>query len=283
VFRSLFISGFTGYLIFALGYAVLQLIRGTDPFLSWLGLVLVAGAPAAFFTWIYLAGRARTARHPVVVSAICGLGTAITMAANWRYGAASGIVHLWAGLGLLAWFAYLRWYSVFGKRSSAALAPGSLLPDFELQSLRGEAVSSSSFRGRHHVFVFYRGNWCPLCTTQIAELAGQYRQLQSLGAEVILISSQPQSHSLRLAKRFDAPMQFFRDANNSAAETLGIKASFGTPMGFQFLGYSSDTAMPTVIIADAQGKILFADETDNYRLRPEPELFLKILREQSAG
>jgi peroxiredoxin len=282
VFRSLFISGFTTYLVFVLAYSVLQLILGTDPFLSWLGLALAAGAPAAFFAWLYLAGRARTSRHPVLVSAVCGLGTAITMAANWRYGSASGIVHLWAGLGLLAWFAYLRWYSIFGKRSSAALAPGSTLPDFELQSLNAEAVSSNSFRGRHHVFVFYRGNWCPLCSAQIAELAGQYRRLQALGAEVILISSQPQSHSLRLAKKFDAPMQFFCDAKNSAAETLGIKASFGTPMGFQLLGYSSDTAMPTVIITDAQGKILFSDETDNYRIRPEPELFLKVLREQPA-
>jgi len=36
--------------------------------------------------------------------------------------------------------------------------------------------------------------------------------------------------------------------------------------------------MPTVIITDEDGKFLFSDETDNYRVRPEPELFLEILR-----
>jgi peroxiredoxin len=278
VFRSIFISCFSGYVVVALVYALLQLFRGMDPLLSWLGLALAAGAPVAFLAWLYVGGQPRTSRHPVAVSAVCGLGTAITMAANWRYGAASGIVHIWAGLCLLAWFAYLRWYSEFGNRGSTVLAPGVTLTEFELQSLQGETVSSSQFRGKKHVFVFYRGNWCPLCSAQIAELAGQYRELAALGAEVILISSQPQSHSARLAKKFDAPMLFLRDVKNSAAKKLGIMAPFGTPLGLQLLGYGNDTAMPTVIITDEDGKILYSDETDNYRVQPEPELFLEILR-----
>ena len=35
--------------------------------------------------------------------------------------------------------------------------------------------------------------------------------------------------------------------------------------------------LPTVIITDAKGKIVFADLTDNYRVRPEPETFLKVI------
>jgi peroxiredoxin len=280
--RSIFISGFSGYVVFALIYAVLQLMRGMEPSLSWLGLALAAGAPVAFLAWLYLAGQARTSAHPVAVSVACGLGTAVTMAANWRYGAASGMVHVWAGLCLLIWFVYLRWYSVFQKRGNPALVQGFGLPEFDLKSLQGEIVNSTSFRGRHHVFIFYRGNWCPLCSAQIAELAGQYRELQNLGAEVILISSQPQAHSLRMANRFDAPMQFFQDVKNAAARKLGIMEPFGTPAGLQLLGYSSDTARPTVIISDPDGKILYTDETENYRIRPEPGEFLNILRQQAS-
>ncbi len=278
--RSTFISAFTGYVGIALVYALWQLIRGVEPALSWLGLALAAGAPMAFIAWLYLASRARTPHHPVAVSVMCGLGTVITLATNSRYGAASGIVHIWAGLCLLGWFVYLRWYSLFPGRKSGALEPGNILPEFELQSLTGEPVSSNSFRDRNHVLVFYRGNWCPLCTAQISELAAQYRELQALGTEVVLISSQPQSHSLRLSRKFDAPMRYLRDENNSAAEKLGIRARFGTPLGMQILGYDNDTAMPTVIIINAEGKILYVDETDNYRVRPEPELFLDVLRKQ---
>lgn len=276
--RALFISAFTGYVVSALLYALVQLFRGLDPLLSWLGLALAAGAPVVFLAGLYIGKQARTPRHPVGVSVVCGLGTAVTMAANWRYGPSSGIVHIWAGLCLLAWFIYLRWYSVFSRRGSAALATGATLADFELRSLQGEVVPSSIFRGKKHVFVFYRGNWCPLCSAQISELAAQYRELSALGAEVILISSQPADHTVRLAKKFDAPMQFFHDEHNSAAKKLGIEAPFGTPLGLQMLGYGNDTAMPTVIVTDEDGNIVFTDETDNYRVRPEPELFMKILR-----
>jgi len=37
--------------------------------------------------------------------------------------------------------------------------------------------------------------------------------------------------------------------------------------------------LPTVIITDAEGKIIFADLTDNYRVRPEPDTFLKVIDE----
>lgn len=48
-------------------------------------------------------------------------------------------------------------------------------------------------------------------------------------------------------------------------------------MGMQMLGYDSETVLPTVIITAAGGRILWADETDNYRVRPEPKLFLTVL------
>ena len=280
ILRSIFVSVFSGYLAFAFFYALLQLVRGMEPFFSWLGLALSAGSPLVFFAWLYLAGAARTSRHPVAVSVFCGLGVAMTMAANWRYGTASGMVHLWAGLCLLAWFAYLQWYSRFSRRNSKSLLRGSSLPEFMLKSLQGDSVSSATFRGKHHVLVFYRGNWCPLCSAQVSELAAHYRELQALDTEVILVSSQPQSHSRKLAQKHEAPMQFLCDPGNSAAKKLGIVHHFGTPMGLQALGYGNDTAMPTVIITDPDGTILFADETDNYRVRPEPGLFLEIIRGQ---
>jgi hypothetical protein len=71
-------------------------------------------------------------------------------------------------------------------------------------------------------------------------------------------------------------MRFLVDTDNAMAKRLGIAAPNGLPMGMEVLGYDSDTVMPTVIMTDATGKILFADLTDNYRLRPEPETFLKV-------
>lgn len=40
-------------------------------------------------------------------------------------------------------------------------------------------------------------------------------------------------------------------------------------MGMQVLGYESDSVLPTVLLTDTQGLIVFSDQTDNYRVRPE--------------
>ena len=93
-----------------------------------------------------------------------------------------------------------------------------------------------------------------------------------------LISPQPPGHTRRLAKKMGVPFLFLVDRGNRAAAKLGIEAPAGIPFGFQVLGYASDSVLPTVVITDASGKILFADLTDNYRVRPEPATFLEVLR-----
>lgn len=72
-------------------------------------------------------------------------------------------------------------------------------------------------------------------------------------------------------------MVFLRDKNNTAAKQLGILQKWGTPMGMQMLGYESDTVLPTVVLTDERGNITFSDQTDNYRVRPEPEAFEALL------
>ena len=280
--RSAFVSAFATYLAAASIFALVQLARGMDPILSWLGLALAALGPLTFFVWIMAAKPARTARHPVEYSIVSAMGLAIALAISWRYGTAAGTTHLWAGFALIGWIIYLRWYSPFKNRPVAALVPGSPLPEFSLQNTGGETVNSSLFRGRPHILLFYRGNWCPFCTAQIRELARQYRDLESAGAVVVLISPQPLTEHRKLAKRFDLPMQFLRDPGNKAAKILEIFAPWGSPMGMQLLGYDSHTVLPTVVICDERGVILYSHLTDNYRIRPEPAEFLKVLNKNQS-
>jgi len=275
--KSIFISSFVSWLAFVSIYAITQLARGMEPLLSWLGLALAAVAPLAFFIKAFLFKSPRTPRHPIEYSILSGMGLAITMAMSYRYGDAAGIMHIWAFLTLLFWLIYLRWYSVFKGRDAKALSVGSSLPEFQLESMDSHTVSSESFMAKPHLLLFYRGNWCPFCTAQIAELATAWKRLEALGVTIILISPQSVKKNLQLAAKFDVPMFFLRDRNNEAAKKLGIVHKWGTPMGMQVLGYDSDTVLPTVIITNAQGKIVFSDQTDNYRVRPEPEVFEKLI------
>ena len=260
-------------------YAITQLAKGMEPLLGWLGLALTAFAPLVFFIKAFLFKSARTPRHPFEYTILSALGLAATIAISHRYGPAAGFIHIWAGVTFVSWIIYLRWYSVFQGRNSQALKVGIMLPDFELESLDGQVVSSESFKAKPHLLLFYRGNWCPFCTAQITELASVYQRLEAAGVQVVLISPQSAGKSQQLAKKINAPMTFLRDRDNAAASKLGILHEWGTPMGMQALGYNSDSVMPTVVLTDKRGNIIYSDQTDNYRVRPEPEVFEKLIAE----
>jgi peroxiredoxin len=178
---------------------------------------------------------------------------------------------------------YVFWYSRFGREKNTVLEVGKILPEFSLKDASGNVVSSKEIGSQASLIMFYRGNWCPLCMAQIKEVAGQYRELESRGIKIVMVSPQSEGHTASLAKRFDVNMNFLIDENNQAADTLQIKAKNGLPMGLQALGYDSDTVMPTVVMTNEKGVIIFADLTDNYRVRPEPEDFLKVFDAQEVG
>ncbi|HEY8218523.1 MAG TPA: hypothetical protein VIF86_00335 [Methylobacter sp.] len=80
------------------------------------------------------------------------------------------------------------------------------------------------------------------------------------------------------AGNFGAEFGFISDKGNAAARALGIAQAHGLPMGMQIMGYDSETVLPTVIITGKGGKIIWTYETDNYRIRPEPDVYLEVLR-----
>ena len=99
-----------------------------------------------------------------------------------------------------------------------------------------------------------------------------------MGADVLLISPQPEDNTRALAQRMKVAFRYLSDPGNQAARTLGIASEFGIPTGLEVLGYDTEAPMPTVIITDTEGRVIWADETDNYRVRPEPGVFLEVLR-----
>jgi peroxiredoxin len=171
---------------------------------------------------------------------------------------------------------YVFWYSRFGRKANTRLEVDKILPEFSLKDTTGNTISSKEMRKQASLIMFYRGNWCPLCMAQIKEVAGQYRELESRGIKLYMVSPQSEGNTKDLALRFDVRMNSLIDEGNNVADKLQIIAKNGLPIGLQALGYESDTVMPTVIMTNDQGEIIFADLTDNYRVRPEPEDFLKV-------
>jgi len=250
-------------------------------FLSWGGVLLTTVPFVLIIARLMLFQNvARTsARFPALIV----MGATGVLLASWGYTrGGSPEAPLLAIAAWLGFMLYSFWYSSFKQRSSEQLQVGGKLPTFELKDVSGQVVSSSSLTDKPTIWIFYRGNWCPLCMAQVKELVAQYKELQAQGVRVALVSPQPHKNTRALAKRFDAPFDFLTDENNQAARALGIDHPGGLPMGMQVLGYESDTVLPTVIITATGGRILWAHETDNYRVRPDPDVYLSVLRENGV-
>jgi len=247
----------------------------------WVGPLVVAGAFLGFMGWMVRSGAARTSARLPAVLAASGAGVALSLAGAAFGSTPAGWPLAHALLGLGAILLYVFWYSRLDRAPSAALRVGEVLPEFELEDENGRPIAASAFRGNPAVFLFHRGNWCPLCMAQIRELAEQYKDLEARGAQVVLVSPQSHENTRALAARFDVPFRFLLDPAGRAARRLGILHEAGVPLGIR--GYDPDTVFPTAIVTDADGHILLADQTDNYRVRPEPWTFLQALDRHRAG
>ena len=274
--KSLFVSFYMTLVMVTTLFAA-QSLMSTQDYLTWGGVLLTTAPFLIVLSWIMIFQNvARTsARFPTLI--VMGLIGVIFAVRGYVLGGSSLAPVLAVG-GFAGFLVYAYWYSSF-HRAASQLRVGQALPGFELRDTADNTVTSGSLTNKPTVWIFFRGNWCPLCMAQIKEVAAQYQQIEELGARVALVSPQPHEFTVGLAKKFDVSFEFLTDEHNSAAQTLGIANTYGVPMGMQVLGYDSETVLPTVIITASGGRILWADETDNYRVRPEPEHFLTVLRE----
>lgn len=231
------------------------------------------GAPAAIGVRILTLRAGRTSEHLAAFQLASAAGT-LALAAQGRAARRDALAAAVLAVGGNA--AYVYWYSRFRREPSAALAVGRRIPDVTFVDQHGRAVSTRDLAGRPTAYMFLRGNWCPVCMAQARELATRYQELERLGVRVALVSAQSERQTQQLAERLGVSFRYLHDPGLRAARELGLFHEGGTIPGIP--GYDPDTIFPTLVVTDADGRIVFCHQTDNYRVRPEPDLILDALR-----
>lgn len=299
--KSLFVmpAAVLSLLVFVVAVVMLAFAAGYR--LEWLGTALAAAPMPLLIGQLKLKPIARTSEFLPLHLLLTAVGLVLSMqgmydnfTTSWELyndigGALTsalypGMQNLPGLLGLLAallFLLYVFWYSRFGRFNDARLDVGGQLPEFELDDIDGNTVRSADLLGKPAVILFYRGNWCPLCMAQLDELVERYDEINRLGIQVCLVSPQPAEETRKLAERLGVSFRFLEDKGNALAKALNIEVANGVPLGISG-NYASDTVLPTLIVTSAGGTIVFSDQTDNYRVRPEPDIFLAILRRAGA-
>lgn len=278
MFKSIYVVTYLTAAVVVTVHAVMQLMAG-QAVVPAFGLLLTS-APISLMIgmMMMLNNKARTSDRLHVVAIGAWFGLSLTAYHHYVDGGSLEPLSI-AVLMMALYYFYDYWYARL-DRSASNLTVGKHMPSFELASPNGDILDSHALQGAPSILIFYRGNWCPLCVAQVKEIAARYNGLKQKGVRVLLISPQSQRHTKAIAKKFDAAMEFYQDQDNNAARKLGLENNYGTPFGMQALGYSSHTVLPTVIICDDNGIVQWVHETDNYRVRPEPETYMAVLREK---
>lgn len=276
--KSIFIPSYMIAIMGVTSYAGWMLYQGGNP-LAWGGVMLTT-APILLVISVLMIFKnvARTSAHFPLPNSLGAIGVVMALLA-WFYQDANVLAPELAIGSWIGFLIYAFWFSTFNSRQhSMKLIAGTKLPHFTVQDVNDKTITSAQLTDTPSILIFYRGNWCPLCMAQLKELVARYKEISALGVRVAMISPQPHNNTVELAKKFNVKFDFLTDIGNAAARTLGIENLNGTPMGMQMFGYDNDTVLPTVIITGKDGKIVWTHETDNYRIRPEPHIFLEVLR-----
>jgi peroxiredoxin/uncharacterized membrane protein YGL010W len=246
--------------------------------------LVTAACVVFFFSRIYIKPMARTDAVLKPYTFIIFLGCILSLLAGSLQEDETfrEICTLFNILLTISWVIYLVWYSYFEKRnpeSNDILKVGKTLPLLSFENGEKEIVTTERFTGSPSIFIFYRGNWCPFCMAQIKEMADKHKELTDRNISTFFISSQPHRFSKNLKEKHSLDFRFLVDVDGKVAKQLDIFLKNGLPAGFQIFGFSADTTLPTIIITDSNEKIIYTNQTDNYRIRPEPTTLLKVIDE----
>ena len=279
--KSFFIFPAALISVLLLIWALIEVVAGGPDRTAWLGAAISALPLPFLMLRLMVKPVERTSENLPLLLMLSALGVMVAAWEQFMEGVTGWTPLSVALVNAAIILLYIFWYSRFGRIESMQLGVGNKLPHFSLKDIEGNEVGSEDLAGSPAVLLFYRGNWCPLCMAQIREIAGRYQEMNDMGIKVALIIPQPDEQSRILAGVHDVPFHFLVDTENKFAESLGIAVDHGVPVGIMG-NYAPHTVMPTVVVTNADGTIVFSDQTDNYRVRPEPDMFLAILRRSGA-
>ena len=162
---------------------------------------------------------------------------------------------------------------------------GETIPKATLQDSEGKQVELGRLLiNKPTVLVFYRGGWCPYCNVQLSGLVKIEKDILDLGYQMIAISPDDYRNLQTTESKESINYTLLSDPDAKFIQQMGI--GFKTPLmlkGFiATKGQKGETSeimpVPTVMIVNEKGKILFEYLNPNYKERISGEMLLAVLK-----
>ncbi|PWI31074.1 antioxidant AhpC [Flavobacteriaceae bacterium LYZ1037] len=161
---------------------------------------------------------------------------------------------------------------------------GERIPNANLLDVEGHEIQLKDIiKVKPTVLVFYRGGWCPYCNTQLSSLAESENEIIELGYQIVAISPDHYENLKSTMEADKVTYNLYADPEAILIQDMGI--GFKTPsMAKMYIANKTKMdatdilPVPTVMILNTFGDILFEYINPNYKVRLSSELLLASLK-----
>ncbi len=133
-------------------------------------------------------------------------------------------------------------------KENIAISVGSQAPDFTLIDTNNQPHTlSEALKSGPVVLVFYRGDWCPWCQLQTAQLAQSYDKFVDADVNIWAISPQRQAINKQFGEKRQIPYPILADDDLAVINTWGLLHELNPDQ--------ENIPYPTTYIIDTNGRI----------------------------
>lgn len=163
------------------------------------------------------------------------------------------------------------------------LAVGTEAPGFDLPDANGGRVALASLLERGPVVLaFYRGGWCPYCSTELRALQARLDDFARAGATLVAVSPQTPDHSLTTAEKLELTFPVLSDVGNTVARSYGLVFSLPEDLREVYAGFGLDLPaangdrtfelpLPATFVIGTDGVVSWRFADADYTKRAEPD------------
>jgi peroxiredoxin len=172
----------------------------------------------------------------------------------------------------------------------SSLGVGSKVPDLSLPDATGTKVSLSSLLADGPVVLaFYRGGWCPYCSTELRALQAKLPEITAAGGKLVAVSPQTPDNSLSTSEKLGLAFPVLSDEGNRAAESFGLVFSLPEALRSVYAGFGLDLPaangddtftlpVPATYVVASDGTVAWRFADADYTKRAEPDDVVAALR-----
>ena len=161
---------------------------------------------------------------------------------------------------------------------------GETIPNIALKDAEGQTVVLHNvIKQKPTVLMVYRGGWCPYCNRHLSALGELESEIIALGYQIVAISPDHFEMLKPTYESEDVKFILLSDTKAELIKSMGI--GFKTPeraKGYIFKKTEKEASevlpVPTVMILDTKGKILYEYINPDYSIRLSNDLLLANLK-----